>query len=64
MLLKDHPEGWNKIQENYKSELLGVAAYHKDPDVYVIQSINKKEPKRTVNRWQLFNLKNLRGILL
>ena len=28
-----------------------------DPNVYIIQSLNKKGPKRTVNRSQLFDLK-------
>ena len=57
VLLGEHPEGWNKIQDNYKSELFVVVAPHNDPNVYVIQSLNKKGPKRTVNRWQLFDLK-------
>ena len=50
VLLRDHPEGHNKIQDNYKSELFVVVDHHKDPNVYVIQSLNKKGPKKTVNR--------------
>ena len=57
VLLRDHPEGWNKIQDNYKSKLFVVIDHHKDPNVYIIQSLNKKGPKRTVKRCQLFNLK-------
>ena len=57
VLLRDHPEGYNKIQDNYKSKLFIVVDHHKDPNVYVIQSLNKKGPKRTVNRQQLFDLK-------
>ena len=57
VLLRDHPKGCNKIQDNYKSELFVVVDHHKDPNVYIIQSLNKKSPKRTVNRQQLFDLK-------
>ena len=57
VLLTDHPEGQNKIQDNYKSELFVIVAHHKDPNVYIIQSLNKKWPQRIVNRWQLFDLK-------
>ena len=57
VLLRDHPEGCNKIQENCKFELFIVVDHHKDPNVYVIQSLNKKGPKRKVNRQQLFDLK-------
>ena len=57
VLLRDHSEGCNKIQENYKSELFVVIDHHKDPNVYIIQSLDKKGPKRTVNRQQLFDLK-------
>ena len=35
--------------------------YHKDPNVYIIQSLDKKGPKRTVNRQQLFDLKKSQG---
>ena len=64
VLLTDHPEGQNKIQDNYKSELFVTVAHHKDPNVYVIHSINMKGPKRIVNRQQLFDPKILRSILL
>ena len=64
MLLRDHPESQNKIHDNYKSELLVIVAHLKGPNVYTIQSLNKKGPKRIVNRWQLFDLKSLRRIRL
>ena len=35
-LLRDHPQG----------ELFVIVDHHKDPNVYVIQSLNKKGPKR------------------
>ena len=57
VLLRDHPEVHHKIQDNCKSELFIIVDDHKDPNVYVIQSLNKKGPKRIVNMWQLFDLK-------
>ena len=50
VLLRDHPEGCNKIQDNNKSELFVIIDHHKDPNVYVIQSLDKKGPKKIVNR--------------
>ena len=61
VLLRDHPKGHNKIQDNYKSELFVIVDHHRDPNVYVIQSLNKKGPKKTVNRQQLFGLKKSQG---
>ena len=46
VLLRDHPKGHNKIQDNYKSELFVVVNHHKDPNVYIIQPLNKKGPKK------------------
>ena len=61
ILLRDYPMGCNKIQDNYKSELFIVVDHHKDPNVYIIQSLDKKGPKKTVNRQQLFDLKKSQG---
>ena len=61
VLLRDHPEGCNKIQDNYKSKLFVIVNHHKDPNVYIIQSLDKKGPKKTVNRQQLFDLKKSQG---
>ena len=57
VLLRDHPEGHNKIQVNYKSKLFITVDQHKDPNVYIIQPLTKKGPKEIVNRQQLFDLK-------
>ena len=40
VLLRDHLEGQNKVQDNHESKLL-VIFHDKDPSAYVIQSINK-----------------------
>ena len=39
VLLRDHPEGQHKIQDNYKSELFMVVSKHKDPNVYIIHPL-------------------------
>ena len=36
VLLRDHPEGRHKIQDNYKPELFVAVLKHKDPNVYII----------------------------
>ena len=61
VLLRDHPEGHNKIQDNYKSESFVIIGHHKDPNVYIIQPLDKKGPKKVVNRQQLFDLKRSQG---
>ena len=59
--LRDHPEGHNKIQDNYNCELFVVVDHHKDPNVYIMQSLDKEGPKRTVNRQQIFDLAEVSG---
>ena len=39
VLLRDHPEGRCKIQDNYKSELFVVVSKHKNPNVYIIHPL-------------------------
>ena len=34
VLLRDHPEGQNKIQDSHKSELFVVKSQHQDPNFY------------------------------
>ena len=59
VLLRDHPEGRCKIQDNYKSELFMVVSKHKDPnDVYIIHPLCGG-PVCTVNQQQLFDLSSL-----
>ena len=61
LVARDHSEGQNKLQDNYKSELFVIVAHHEGPNVYIIQPLNKKVPKRTVNRQLLFDLKKISG---
>ena len=49
VLLRDHPEGRNKIQDNYKNELFVVESQHQDPNVYTIKPLNGKGPMCKVN---------------
>ena len=56
VLLRDHPKGWNKIQDNYKNELFVVESQHQDPNVYTIRPLNGKGPMCKVNWQQLFDL--------
>ena len=51
VLLHDHPEGHNKIQDNYKSELFVMQSNHKDPNVYTVKPLNGKGPMHMVNWW-------------
>ena len=49
VLLRDHPEGRNKIQDHYKSELYVVESKHQDPNVYKIKPLCGKGPMHMVN---------------
>ena len=39
VLLRDHPEGKHKIQDNYKSELFMIVLKHRDPNVYIFHPL-------------------------
>ena len=54
VLLRDHPEGRCKIQDNYKSELFMVVSKHKDPNVYTIYPLCGGLVQ-TVNQQQYFD---------
>ena len=58
VLLHDHPEGHNKIQDQYKKEVYIVVCHHQEPSVYYIQQLNsdKQGTPKVVNQCQLFNL--------
>ena len=40
----DHPEGRNKIQDQYKSDVYVMIGHHREPSVYYIQLLNKDKP--------------------
>ena len=49
VLLCDHLEGRNKIQDHYKSKLYVVESKHRDLNVYKIKPLCGKGPMHTVN---------------
>ena len=56
VLLCDHPEGRNKIQDNYKPDLFEVTSKHSDPNAFFIKPLDGKGPVKQVNRQQMFDL--------
>ena len=50
VLLSDHLEGHNKIQDHYKSKLFVMESKHWDPNVYKIKPLCGKGPMHTVNQ--------------
>ena len=59
VLLCDHLQGCNKIQDGYKSDVYIIVGHHLEPNVYYIQLLNKDKPgpPKVVNQCELFNLK-------
>ena len=59
-LLRDHPEGRNKIQDRYKSDVYVVIGHHKEPNIYYIKPLNKdhKGHPKVVNRHQIYDHKH------
>ena len=56
VLLRDHPEGRNKIQDDYKPDLFEVVGKHQDPNAFYVKPIDGKGPTKQVNRRQMFDL--------
>ena len=56
VLLQDHPEGRNKIQDHYKSDLFKVVKKGECPNNFWIKPIGSSGHPKEVNRWQLFDI--------
>ena len=56
VLLHDHPEGRNKIQDDYKPDLFEVTGKHSDPNAFFVKPLDGKGPVKQVNRRQMFDL--------
>ena len=56
VLLRDHPEGQNKIQDDYKPDLFEVTGKHSDPSAFFVKPLDRKGPVKQVNRRQMFDL--------
>ena len=50
VLLHDHLEGQNKIQDHYKSELFVMELKPQDPNVYNVKPLCGKGPMHMVNQ--------------
>ena len=50
VLLRDHPEGRNKIQDDYKPDLFEVTGKHSDPNAFFVKPLDGKGPVKQVNR--------------
>ena len=61
VLLHDHAEDQNKIEDNYKSELFVVESKHWDSNAYTIKPPNGKSAMCMVNQWQLFDHQRSQG---
>ena len=61
VLLHDHLEGWNKIQDHYKSKQFVIESKHQDPTVYNTKPLCGKGPM-CMDNWQpLYDLQKLPG---
>ena len=56
VLLRDHPEGRNNIQDDYKPDLFEVTGKHSDPNAFFVKPLDRKGPVKQVNRRQMFDL--------
>ena len=56
VLLRDHPEGRNKIQDHYKSDLFQVIKRAEHPNNFWIKPIRSSGHPKEVNRRQLFDI--------
>ena len=56
VLLRNHPEGRNKIQDNYKPDLFEVTGKHAYPNTFFVKPLDGKGPVKQVNRRQMFDL--------
>ena len=50
VLLRDHPEGRNKIQDDYKLDLFEVTGKHSDLNAFFVKPLDGKGPVKQVNR--------------
>ena len=56
VLLRDHPEGRNKIQDHYKSDLFKVVKRGERPNNFWIKPLGSSGHPKEVNRRQLFDI--------
>ena len=56
VLLCDHPEGRNKIQDNNKDQIYIVTRHHDNRNAYFVKPLGSKCQPKQVNRWEMFDL--------
>ena len=60
VLLRDHPKGCNKIQNNNMDQIYIVTGHHEYKNAYYVKPLGSKSQPKQVNRLKLFDLKNYR----
>ena len=56
VLLHDHPEGRNKIQDNNKDQIYIVTGHHDNRTAYFVKPLGSKCQPKQVNRREMFDL--------
>ena len=56
VLLRDHPEGRNKIQDNNKDQIYIITGHHDNHNAYFVKPLGSKCQPKQVNRWEMFDL--------
>ena len=56
VLLRDHPEGRNKIQDNNKDQIYIVTGHHDNRNAYFVKPLGSKGQPKQVNRREMFDL--------
>ena len=56
VLLRDHPEGRNKIQDNNKDQIYIITGHHSHRNAYFVQPLGSKCQPKQVNRREMFDL--------
>ena len=56
ILLHDHLEGQNKIQDHNKDQLYVVTGHHEHQNAYFAKPIGSESPLKQVNRHEMFDL--------
>ena len=56
VLLRDHPEGRNKIQDNNKDQIYIVTGHHDNRNAYFVKPLGGKCQPKQVNRREMFDL--------
>ena len=56
ILLRDHPEGRNKIQDNNKDQIYIVTSHHIHKNAYFVKPFGSKIQPKQVNHGEMFDL--------